>query len=275
MLKCTSIFFLVSIFVIHALGEAPETISPRMSPQDQRAATERNKAREIAKKTKGKADEENSKKQEEYNKLANDLNTKNKQITEYFTQIKNCETSRYKNLESQFASCGGKSIEQYTNEKKALLNYAVKSQVSIKSKYDDFLRENSDSTAGKFKLADIVDTTDAMKYYANPNSENQSAVNSDSGANPQSTLEQRVGVLEKKIDALSKFIKKNIGENKESVCQKVSSCPQIVSLKENVKVLNTFNGIDSQEGGSRGGAANRPPPPPEMEREKTKPKVNQ
>lgn len=205
-----------------------------------------------------KLETENKKKQEEYNNLAEELNTKNKQINSFFTKIKKCEASRNKSLDLQFTACGGKSTEQYTNEQKQLLNLAVKSQSNIKLKYDKFVTENTGSREGNYVPKEIVDTTDAMKYYANPNSVNQSAVNSDSGTNPQSTLEQRVAALEKEIKRLNEFIKKNIGDNKNSICQKVSICPQISNLKEKVDAINV---IANPQGENSSGGGPRPPPP--------------
>lgn len=264
MLKCTSIFFLVSIFVIHAVGQELETINPRMSQQDQRAAGERNRAIINAKKAKEKEEEanrkmqeENQKKQEEYNKLADELNAKNKQINEVFYQIKNCETSKYKSLQAQLDSCGRKSVEQYTSERKLFLNSAVKSQESIKSKYDKFLSDNIDSKNGKFYTKDVLDTTEAMKYYANPNSDNQSVGVSNSSPNSKTTLEQRVVTLENDIKKLKEFIKKNIGEDKNSICRKVSSCPQISNLKEKVDAIKT---MADPYGTSNSSGPGSPPP---------------
>ncbi len=258
----------VLVLILFVIGFSRPSIAQNSGPKNtilshigtkenaRKQREEREKIKE-QKEASEKLDTENKKKQEEYNNLADELNNKNKQINVFFVKIKTCEESRSKNIETQASSCGGKHIDQYTFEQKRLLNSAIKSQASIKSKYDTFLKENSDSTSGKFVLAEIVDTTDAMKYNASPTQDNPAALSSNSSPNSKTTLEQRVVTLENDIKKLKEFIKKNIGEDKNSICRKVSSCPQISNLKEKVDAIKT---MADPYGTSNSSGPGSPPP---------------
>lgn len=199
-------------------------------------------------------------KEKEFNGLLSELNRKNKRVNDVYSQIEKCEMSANKTAEQQKADCGNKPPDVFIADRYSFLKYAVKEHLIAKKNYDDFNVKNNPETRSVNGGTDprIIDVRKAMDYYTNPVSPSQTPGNSSSTntsailkANIGETLEERVAGLEKEIKRLKEFIRKNIGENKNSICQKVSTCPQISRLKDKVDAINVI--ADPQDENSSGG----------------------